>query len=89
MESTLAIVAASWAIAMALGPLLQIRKIVRHQSARTISIGYFLVLLVGFLLWTAYGIAADNYALIIPNAVAAVVITATIAVSVRYRRAEG
>ena len=73
---------------MALGPLLQIRKIVRHQSARTISIGYFVVLLVGFLLWTAYGVAADNYALIIPNTVAAVVITVTIAVTVRYRRAE-
>ena len=88
MESTLAIAAATWAIAMALGPLLQIRKIIRHQSARTISIGYFIVLLVGFLLWTAYGVAADNYALIIPNAVAAVVITVTIAVSLRYRRAE-
>lgn len=88
MESSLAIAAATWAIAMALGPLLQMRKIVRHQSARTISIGYFLVLLVGFVLWLAYGIAADNYALIIPNAVAAVVITATIAVTLRYRRQE-
>jgi MtN3 and saliva related transmembrane protein len=88
MESALAVAAATWAIAMALGPLLQMRKIVRHQSARTISIGYFLVLLVGFLLWLAYGIAADNWALIIPNAVAAVVISATIAVTLRYRRRE-
>ena len=73
---------------MALGPLLQMRKIVRHQSARTISIGYFVVLLVGFLLWLAYGIAADNWALIIPNAVAAVVIASTIVVTLRYRRRE-
>lgn len=73
---------------MALGPLLQIRKIVRHQSARTISVGYFVVLLIGFLLWLAYGIAADNWALIIPNAVAAVVISATIVVPLRYRRRE-
>jgi MtN3 and saliva related transmembrane protein len=88
MESALAVAAATWAIAMALGPLLQMRKIVRHQSARTISVGYFVVLLIGFLLWLAYGIAADNYALIIPNAVAAVVISATIAVTLRYRRVE-
>ena len=88
MESALAVTAATWAIAMALGPLLQVRKIVRHQSARTISVGYFVVLLIGFLLWLAYGIAAGNWALIIPNTVAAVVITATIAVTLRYRRRE-
>jgi MtN3 and saliva related transmembrane protein len=85
MESTLAFIAATWAIAMALGPLLQIRKMVLHRSSTTISIGYFLVLLVGFLLWIAYGVAADNWALIIPNGVAAVVIAATILVALRYR----
>jgi MtN3 and saliva related transmembrane protein len=88
MESALAVAAATWAIAMALGPLLQMRKIVRLRSARTISVGYFVVLLVGFVLWLAYGVAADNYALIIPNAVATVVISATIAVTLRYRRVE-
>jgi MtN3 and saliva related transmembrane protein len=86
MESMLAVIAATWALAMALGPLLQIRKIVEHQSARTISLGYFFVLLVGFVLWLAYGIAASNLALIVPNTVAAVVIAATIAVSLRYRQ---
>jgi MtN3 and saliva related transmembrane protein len=88
VESELALAAATWAIAMALGPLLQMRKIVRHQSARTISIGYFLVLFVGFVLWLAYGIAADNYALIVPNTVAAIVIVATIVVALRYRERE-
>jgi MtN3 and saliva related transmembrane protein len=87
MESELAVAAATWAIAMALGPLLQIRKMVKHEESRTISIGYFVVLFVGFLLWVAYGIAADNWALIIPNTVAAVVIVATILVALRYRRA--
>jgi uncharacterized protein with PQ loop repeat len=42
---------------------------------------------VGFLLWLAYGIAADNLALIIPNTVAAIVIVITILVALRYRRA--
>jgi MtN3 and saliva related transmembrane protein len=86
MESALALIAASWAIAMALGPILQIRKIVEHRSSRSISIGYFLVLLVGFVLWFAYGIAAANFVLIVPNAVAAVVISASIIVAVRYRQ---
>lgn len=86
MESTFALAAATWAIAMALGPVLQIRKIVEHKSSNGVSIGYFLILLVGFALWLAYGIAAANMALIVPNAVAAVVIAATIMVAWRYRR---
>jgi len=87
MESALAFTAATWAIAMAVGPLLQIRKIIEHRSSQGVSIAYFLVLFVGFLLWIAYGIAATNLALIIPNTVAAVVIVATILVAFRYREA--
>jgi MtN3 and saliva related transmembrane protein len=86
MESTLALLAATWAIAMALGPVLQIRQIVQHRSSRNVSIGYFLILLVGFVLWFAYGIAAANLVLVVPNAVAAVVIGATIVVALHYRR---
>jgi MtN3 and saliva related transmembrane protein len=85
VESTLAFAAATWAIAMALGPVLQIRKIVELKSSRGVSIAYFVVLLVGFGLWFAYGVAAGNAVLIVPNAVAAIVIAATIAVALRYR----
>jgi MtN3 and saliva related transmembrane protein len=85
VESTLAFAAATWAIAMALGPVLQIRKIVLLRSSRGVSISYFLILLVGFVLWLSYGIAAENVALIVPNAVAAAVIAVTIAVALRYR----
>ena len=88
METTLAFAAATWAIAMALSPGLQIRRIVELKSARGVSIAYFLVLLVGFVLWLAYGVAADNFALIVPNALAAIVSTATIAVAWRYRRGD-
>lgn len=85
MESTLALAAATWAIAMALGPVLQIRKIVQLRSSRGVSIVYFLVLLVGFLLWLAYGVAAGNIALIVPNVVALVVIALTIVIALRFR----
>ena len=71
---------------MALGPTLQIRRILEHRSSSGNSVAYFVILLVGFALWMAYGVAASNLALVIPNAVAAVVITATIAVTWRYRK---
>ncbi len=86
VESTLALAAATWAIAMALGPVLQIRKIVAYGNSESVSISYFLVLFVGFLLWIVYGVAADNLALIIPNAVAAAVIVLTIVVALRFRQ---
>jgi len=89
MESALAITAATWAIAMALGPLLQVRKIAQLRSSHGVSIAYFVVLLVGFGLWLAYGIAAANMALIVPNAVAGLVAVATIATALRYRATEG
>ncbi|MDF2750954.1 MAG: hypothetical protein K0T00_2130 [Gaiellaceae bacterium] len=71
---------------MAVSPVLQIRKIVQHRSSHGVSLGYMSVLFVGFLLWLSYGIALDNWALIVPNVVAAIVISATIVVAYRYRR---
>lgn len=85
MESALAFAAATWAVAMALGPVLQIRRIVDQQSSRGVSISFFVVLLIGFCLWVAYGIAAANVALVVPNAVAGIVMVVTIWVAIRYR----
>lgn len=87
METTLAFAAAIWAIAMALSPVLQIRRILDQQSSGgvSVSVSYFAVLLIGFALWVAYGIAAANLTLIVPNAVAAIVGVATIGVALRYR----
>jgi MtN3 and saliva related transmembrane protein len=83
--TVLAAIAASWGVVMALAPLLQIREIRRHQSSKSVSVAYQQVLLVGFILWLAYGIADTNLALIIPNTVAALVSLLTILVSLRYR----
>lgn len=85
MVEYLAVAAATWGVAMAISPLLQIRAIRAHQSSRGVSIGYQQVLLVGFILWLSYGIALGNAAIIIPNIVAAIVSIATIVVSLRYR----
>jgi len=51
-----------------------------------VSIGYFAVLVVGFLLWIAYGAAAGIPALVIPNTIALLVGTAVIIVSLDLRR---
>jgi len=86
MTTYLAVAAATWGVAMALSPLLQIRSMVAHGSSHAVSVGYQQVLIVGFFLWMAYGIALGNWALIVPNTIAAVVSIATIAVARRYRR---
>ncbi len=85
MITVLAVAAATWGIAMALAPLLQIRAIRAHGSSAGVSVGYQQVLLVGFLLWLAYGVALGNTALIVANTVATVTSVATITVALRFR----
>lgn len=85
MIEVLAFAAATWGVAMALSPLLQIRAIRMHRSSKGVSVGYQQVLLVGFILWLSYGIALGNLAIMVPNAVAAVVCLATILIALRYR----
>jgi MtN3 and saliva related transmembrane protein len=85
LTTALAVAAASWAVLMALGPILQIRAIVRRRSSRGVSIAYFGVLLVGFVLWVAYGLASETLALVIPNTIAFLAALATVVVALRYR----
>jgi len=87
-ESVLAVTAALWGIAMGLSPLLQIRRMRDTRSSRDVSVPYFLVLDVGFLLWFAYGIASSNLAVALPNVVALAVGTITIVTALRLRRQE-
>jgi MtN3 and saliva related transmembrane protein len=87
VSTALGITAASWALVMALAPILQIREIVRRGSSEGVSIGYFAVLLAGFGLWVAYGVANGDMPLIVPNCVAFLVMCCTIAVALDKRRA--
>lgn len=82
----LAVAASSWAVVMGISPVLQISRMLREQSSRQVSVGYFTILLIGFLLWIAYGAAAGILALVIPNTVALLVGTAVIIVALRLRR---
>jgi uncharacterized protein with PQ loop repeat len=84
-QSVLAVAASSWAVLMGIAPLLQIRRMLRERSSRDVSVAYFAILLIGFLLWIGYGTAAGLLALVIPNIVALLVGTAVIVVALRLR----
>jgi uncharacterized protein with PQ loop repeat len=70
---------------MAMAPFLQIRAILNRRSSAGVSISYFGVLAVGFVLWLAYGIDRGDRVLIISNTVALSVSIAVIAVAARFR----
>jgi uncharacterized protein with PQ loop repeat len=83
--TALGVAAASWGVIMGVSPVLQIRRIIRRGSSKDVSVSYFGVLLTGFILWIAYGIAIGDLVLIIPNSVAICVAIATIVVARHYR----
>ena len=84
--SVLAVAASSWGVLMGLAPVLQIRRMLRERSSREVSLGYFTILLAGFLLWICYGMAIGNLALVIPNGIALLVGVALVTVALRLRR---
>jgi len=86
-ETFLGVLAAGWGVVMALSPVMQIRRMLHLRSSRDISIGYLTIIVIGFSIWIAYGVAINNLALVVPNCVAFVVGTATIIVALHFRSA--
>jgi len=86
VASVLAISASAWGVLMGLSPVLQIRRMLRERSSREVSLGYFSILLAGFLLWISYGIAAGNLWLVVPNSIALLVGLTLVAIALRLRR---
>ena len=58
---------------------------VTRGSSADVSLSFLLVLLLGFVLWLAYGVVLGNAALIVSNAVAITSYAITTAVVVRLR----
>lgn len=85
-KTILAATASSWAVLMGVAPVLQIRSMLREQSSRQVSVGYFTILLIGFLLWIGYGAASGILALVVPNTVALLVGVTVVVVALRLRR---
>jgi MtN3 and saliva related transmembrane protein len=88
-ESALAVLAGSWGVIMALSPVMQIRRMVHLRSSRDVSIGYLVVIVIGFSVWIAYGIVLRNLALIVPNTLALIVGVTTVGVALHFRRGHG
>src|SRR5919201_5051791 len=84
--SVLAAIASAWGVLMGLSPVLQIRRMLRERSSREVSLGYFAILLAGFMLWIFYGIAAGNIWLVVPNSIALLIGLTLVAVALRLRR---
>ncbi|MCW2949940.1 MAG: hypothetical protein JWN41_953 [Thermoleophilia bacterium] len=82
----LGVVTSTWGVGMAVSPALQIRAMLKEEDADPISIGYFLVLVVGFILWTAYGIATHSWVLIVPNVISTIFGIGVIATALYVRR---
>ena len=85
MIAIFAVAAASWAVLMAVAPLLQVRRMIRRHSSADVSVGYLVVLVPGFALWVAYGIASSDVALVVPNVVALVVASVAVVCALRLR----
>ena len=85
-QTILATAASSWAVLMGIASVLQIRRVLREQSSREMSLTYFAVPLIGFLLWIAYGAAAGILAQVIPNALALLIGAAVVIAAQRLRR---
>lgn len=52
---------------MAIALALQIHRMLRLRSADDVSLGFFALLIPGFLLWGFYGLSRHDRALVIPN----------------------
>ncbi|MCW2926154.1 MAG: hypothetical protein JWM86_122 [Thermoleophilia bacterium] len=85
-QRILEIATSTWGMAMAVSPAMQIRQMVETGESKDVSVGYFAILVVGFVLWVAYGFSIGSKVLWGCNIVAAVFGIATIVVALRLRR---
>jgi MtN3 and saliva related transmembrane protein len=82
----LAVGATMAGLAMALSPVLQIRRMRRTRSSNDVSLLYLSLLDIGFVLWIAYGVSISNWVVAGTNSASLTVMTITILVALRFRR---
>jgi uncharacterized protein with PQ loop repeat len=73
-------------VLMSLAPIFQIRRVLERQHSDDVSIAMPVVIALGAATWIAYGIAADDIYLIVPNVVGVIVNLTSVLVVHRYRR---
>lgn len=89
MGDVLGWIATIWGVAMAVGPVLQVRRIIAERSSVGVSLVHLWILVVGFGLWLAYGIAIELWPLIITNVIAVIAHAVWFAVARMYRPSAG
>lgn len=85
-HDVIAVATTATALAMAVSPALQMRRMVQTGSSESVSVGYFSVLCVGFVMWVAYGVSIDSKVVAGCNFVSLVFALATIATALIIRR---
>ncbi len=78
-------IATIWGVAMAAGPALQVRRIVAERSSAGVAQMHLWILLIGFVLWLAYGVAIGLAPLVITNVIAVIAHVVWIVVARRYQ----
>ena len=73
-------------VLMAMSPFLQVRRMRRTRSSNDVSLLYLSMLAGGFVVWLAYGLSLNNWAMIISNVASLVFMVITILVALTYRR---
>jgi uncharacterized protein with PQ loop repeat len=73
-------------LAMAFSPVLQIRRMRRTRSSYDVSLQYLGLLMLGFVLWMAYGVSIPNWVIVGTNTASLSVMAVTVLVALRYRR---
>jgi len=68
--------------------ILQVIQIWRTRSVRDISLGMYIVLLVGVSLWTAFGIATKSLPVILANLVTLVLVGSVLIAKLRWQNTE-
>ena len=71
---------------MAMSPFLQVRRMRRTKSSNDVSLLYLTMLAGGFIVWLAYGLSLNNWAMIISNVASLIFMVITIFVALTYRR---
>lgn len=88
MTDAVGFIASTWALVLAVSPLLQFRQMQRTRSSRDVSIANMAIVLIALILWAVYGWLLGNMYLAVPNTVATFVMAAVLTSAVRLRRTE-
>jgi MtN3 and saliva related transmembrane protein len=83
--TTLAVATTVWGLVMAAAPLLQVRRIRAASSSAGVSLTHLVVLLVGFTLWLAYGVAYGLAPIVLTNVVNLCATTTWFVIAHRHR----